>query len=543
MKKGYKKLFLLVAIISMLGSLLAACSGSKETSKEVPKSKAAVDDYKVGSTFKAKEPLTFSFLYSDHPNYPLKKDWLLFEEIKKRTNVTLDPTIVPMSDYEQKRSLLMSSGNAPLIIPKTYPGQEAAFVSSGVILPVSDYVDKMPHFKDFVEKYDLQADLDTLRQEDGKYYVLPGMHEKIWPDYSLAIRNDIFEKNNIAIPTTWAELQDSLSKLKEIYPDIIPYSDRWQLKSTLNFAAGGFGTKAGWGYNGVTYNAKKDKFVYTGATDQYKEMVTYFNGLVKDGLLDKESLTQDDQQAIQKFVSGKSFVIATNGQELISMRKSMDETLGKGNYSITKIMVPGGPAGQVLAGTRLENGLMISSKAKEDPNFEAMLQFVDWLWYSPEAKEFTKWGVEGVTYTKDSSGKRTLTSDVNYVGLNPAGTKMLNAEYGFSGGVFSYGGPTELVHSMFNEEELAFQKTMAETKKPLKAEPPYPLSSIDREQATLLSTPLKDHTDQDTLQFILGTRPLSEWDKHVEELKAKGMDKYVDLVNKSYEAYKKKAKK
>jgi putative aldouronate transport system substrate-binding protein len=542
MAKGFKKLFLLVAIVTLLGSLLAACSGSKETAKEeVPKSKAAVEDYKVGSTFKASEPLNFSVLYSDHPNYPLKKDWLLFEEIQKRTNVTLDPTIVPMSDYEQKRSLLISSGDAPYIIPKTYPGQESAFVSSGAILPVSDYIDKMPHFKDFMEKYDLEADLNTLRQEDGKFYLLPGMHEKIWPDYSLAIRTDIFEKNNIAIPTTWDELEDALKKLKAAYPDITPYSDRWQLKSTLNFASVSFGTKAGWGYSGVTFDEKKDEFVYTGAMDEYKEMVTYFNGLVKEGLLDKESLTQDDQQALQKFVNGNSFVIATNGQELISMRKSMDETLGAGNYSITKITVPGGPAGHVLGGTRLENGLMISSKAKDDPNFEAMLQFIDWLYYSPEAKEFTKWGVEGVTY-KVVDGKRVLADDVNYVGLNPAGTKALNVDFGFSGGVFSYGGPTELVHSMFNEEELAFQKSMAETKTPLKAEPPYPLNELDREQATLLSTPLKDHTDQNTLQFILGTRPLSDWDKHVKELEAKGMDKYLDIVNKAYKDYKKNNK-
>jgi putative aldouronate transport system substrate-binding protein len=542
MAKGFKKLFLLVAIVTMLGSLLAACSGSKETSKEVPKSKAAVDDYKVGTTFKAKEPLSFSVLYSDHPNYPYKKDWLLFEEIKKRTNVTLEPTLVPMSDYEQKRSLLISSGDSPYIIPKTYPGQEAALVSSGAILPVGDYIDKMPHFQDFVEKYKLEPELETLKQEDGKFYILPGMHERVWPDYSLAIRTDIFEKNNIAIPTTWAEFEDALKELKEIYPDVTPYSDRWQLKSTLNFAAAAFGTKAGWGYNGVTFDWKKDEFVYTGATNEYKEMVTYFNGLVKDGLLDKESLTQDDQQAITKFVTGKSFVIATNGQELISMRKTMDTNLGAGNYKIQKITVPGGPAGHIIGGTRLENGIMISSKAKEDPNFEAMLQFIDWLWYSPEAKEFTKWGVEGVTYTKDASGKRTLAADVNYVGLNPAGTKALNTDFGFSGGVFSYGGPTELVHSMFNDEELAFQKDMADTKKTVKTEPPYPLSQVDREQATLLSTPLKDHTDQNTLQFILGSRPISEWDKHVEELNAKGMDKYLDLVNKSYKEYKKKNK-
>ncbi|MDN4525024.1 extracellular solute-binding protein [Fictibacillus fluitans] len=540
MVKVFKKLVLLVAVLTVVATILSACSNDKKTEANVEKSKTSMDGYKVGDTFKAKKPVKFSILYSDHPNYPYKKDWLLWKEMKKRTNVTLKPTIVPMSDYEQKRSLLISSGDAPLIIPKTYPGQEAAFVSSGAILPVSDYIDKMPNFKEKVKKWNMQADLDTLRQEDGKFYVLPGLHEEIWPDYSLAVRTDIFKKNNIAIPKTWAELQSALKKLKEVYPDVTPFSDRWQMNSTLNIAATSFGTVAGWGTtSGMQYDESKDKYVFSGATKEYKDMVTYFHSLVEQGLLDKESLTQDDQQAIQKFVSGKSFVIGANAQELVAYRTSMDKNLGKGKYSIQKIMVPGGPAGQVMAGSRLENGIMINAKAKDDPNFDTMLQFIDWLWYSDEGEEFAKWGVEGTTYTKEN-GKRKLAKDVNYVGLNPSGTKALNTDFGFSGGVFAYGGTTELLQSTFSDEELKFQKEMADTKTPLKANPPYPLSEGDREQATLLSTPLKDMTSQNTLRFINGSRPLSEWDKYVSELKAKGMDKYSDLINKAYKDFKKK---
>src|SRR5690606_30525895 len=106
------------------------------------------------------EEFTIPMLYSDHPNYPYKKDWLLFEEIKKRTNVNLDMTIVPMSDYGQKRSLLISSGDAPYIIPKTYPGEEVPFVSSGTILPISDYVDFMPNYKEKVEKWEIEPFLE-----------------------------------------------------------------------------------------------------------------------------------------------------------------------------------------------------------------------------------------------------------------------------------------------------------------------------------------------------------------------------------------------
>lgn len=497
-----------------------------------------METYAVGDTFKATEPFDLSILYSDQPAYPYKQDWMLFAKIKEMTNVTLKPTIVPMSDYSQKRSLLISSGDAPLVIPKTYPGEESAFVASGAILPISDYIDLMPNFKDKIEKWDMESELEGLRQEDKKYYVLPGLHEAVWPDYTLIVRTDIFEKHNIAIPTTWDELYTAMKQLKQEYPDVTPFSDRFKFNSTLNIAATGFGTKGGWGYgSGLTYKEDTDEFVYTAATDEYKDMLAYFHKLVDEGLLDKESFTQDDDQAVQKFVTGKSFIINGNSQTVVQHRNDMDKTLGEGKYAISKITVPGGPAGQLMSGSRLENGVMITSKVKESEHFKAILQFIDWLYYSDEGQEFTKWGVEGVTYTKEG-GVRKLMDDINYNGLNPKGTKDLRIEHGFSGGVFAYGGTTELLQSMFSEEEQQFQKSMSETKTVVKPEPPIPYSVEERERVTLLSTPLKDYTDQNTLKFILGDRDLAEYDKFVKELDSQGVGQYLEIANKTYKKYK-----
>lgn len=60
-------------------------------------------DYAIGAQFKATEPITFDMLYSDHTNYPIKNDWLFWQELTKRTNVTITPSVVPASDYNQKR--------------------------------------------------------------------------------------------------------------------------------------------------------------------------------------------------------------------------------------------------------------------------------------------------------------------------------------------------------------------------------------------------------------------------------------------------------
>jgi len=323
--------------------------------------------------------------------------------------------------------------------------------------------------------------------------------------------------------------------MKEAYPDVIPYSDRWQLNSTLNVAAAGFGTMAGWGLgSALKLNEETDEFEFSPASEGYKEMMTYFNGLIEEGLLDKESLTQDDDQAIQKLVNGESFVIGTNSQTVVDYRVDMNETLGEGNFGIKKITVPGGPAGQLMGGSKLENGVMISAKAKDDPHFEEMLQFIDWLWYSDEGQEFTKWGVEGITYTKDADGTRILTDDINYVGMNPDGTQALNADFGFSGGVFAYGGTTELLHSMFSDEEKEFQEAMHSTKELVLPDPPIKYDELELERSNLLSTPLKDFVETATYQFILGERDINDWDSYVSELESQGMSDYVDLANEVY---------
>lgn len=539
MSRQFSRWVATLLILFMVG-VLAACNNDKEAagedgSAEVESSGMAVEDYGVGDTFKAAEPITFSMLYSDHPNYPFQKDWLLLEKLQEKTNVELDITVVPMSDYGDKRSLLVSSGDAPLIMPKTYPGEETPFVASGAILPISDYIDRMPNFKEKMESWEIEPFLEELRQEDGKYYVLPGMHEKVWPDWSLAIRTDILNELGLEVPETWEELEVVLEEMKKAHPEVTPFSDQFHLDSALNIAATSFGTKAGWGLNNaLTYKEETDEFVFAGATDEYRNMVEYFHGLVEKGLLDKESVTQEDKQAEQKFINGESFVMSVNAQILEMYRKDMEGTLGEGNFEIVKMPVPGGPAGHLMAGSKLENGIMFSSKAKDDPNFDALLQFIDWLYYSDEGQEFAKWGVEGETYTKED-GQYQLTEDINFRGLNPEGSTDLQIDYGFSGGVFAYGGKTELLHSMFTEEEIEFQNYMHENKELVAPDPPIKYNEMELEKSNLLGTPLKDHLTQSTLQFIVGQRSLDEWDDYVKELEAKNMQGYVDLANEVYQ--------
>ncbi|MFC8392048.1 extracellular solute-binding protein [Streptomyces sp. NPDC057238] len=533
--------FIGLAALTGCGSGGDGGDDAKDLSK---KRDGAMKDYQAGQQFKATKPLSFTILHNNNPNYPMKGDWLFWKELTRRTGVTFKATPVPLSDYEKKRSLLIGAGDAPLLIPKTYPGAESAFVSSGAILPVSKYVDLMPNFRDKVKRWNLQPEVDSLRQSDGNYYLLPGLHEKVKQGYSLSFRTDILDKHGLSLPTTWDEVYQTFKALKEEYPDLYPFTDRWSTNTPFpagalfQYLGQAYGVRAGWSYLNTSWDAKAQKFAFTGATDAFRQVVEYLHKLVDEKLMDPESFTQTDEEAFRKILAEKSFAISANPQELVQNYRYNLEKQVKG-ATIEMIPVPIGPAGPVvLGGARLENGMMISSKALEGDDFVALMQFVDWLWYSDAGQEFCKWGVENTTFTRSGPGQYELKPGISLMGSDPDAPKDLQKDFGFYNGVFTYGGSWALVSSSFSPDEKKFTDAMAR-REPLPTDPPHPLRAEEQEQATLWDTPLKDHVTQNALQFVLGKRPLSEWDDYVKELKAKNMDRFIDLHNQAYERFKK----
>ncbi|PWD51303.1 sugar ABC transporter substrate-binding protein [Serinibacter arcticus] len=533
-------------------AVLAACSsggggtGGGDADGEAgigeAQSVGAMEEFEAGTTFRATEPLEFSLMYRDHPNYPVLGDWLAFSTLESEQNVTFSRTDVPLADWDQKKALLIGAGDAAELIPVTYPGQEVQFISGGAILPVSDYLEYMPNYTQKVEDWGLQDDIDAqLRQADGKYYLLPGLREIPDVQYSVVIREDLFANAGITEdPEDWEEFAEQLEQVKAANPGLShAWSDRWTdstpLGSALNVMAPTFGTSAGWGYENAWYDQEAEEFVLAGTTDAYRDLVTYAAGLVADGSLDPE-VTQSDDQAIQKFVSGSSAAISGNTQELTSYRTKFADS-GQADVPLRLIEIPDGPFGNYLSGSQLSSGLMISAKAAEQPHFKALLQFADWLYYSDEGIEFAQWGVEGETYTKDAEGVRTLEPTIGWNALNPDAPERLNADYGFSNGVFllANGSTTDLLQSVMSEEIQTWTDEVLAGKETLPVSPSPQLEELELEQTSLLDTQIQDAVMAATAAFITGGRSLDTWDTYVSEIEGLGATQLIDTYNAALE--------
>src|SRR5690606_32874786 len=111
----------------------------------------------------------------------------------------------------------------------------------------------------------------------------------------------------------------------------------------------------------------------------------------------------------EKFAAETCFAASGSSGTAIEFAQALDETVGRGNYSLQLIPPPAGPGGNIMGPRNFWHGFMLSSTVAESENFLAILQFLDWLYFAPEAREMLRWGVEGETYTKAEDGTIELT--------------------------------------------------------------------------------------------------------------------------------------
>lgn len=584
--KKKKILSMLLATVMVAGSL-AGCGSSGDTQStstdtstgsktenttgtEAASTEAAVEenlDYQYGldTTFHSDDPVTYSFFFSDASWYPMVDTWKtegVFKKIEEVTNVTLDITSIDSGDYNQKVALMINAGEAAYIIPKTY--DESPYVDGGAIVPISDYTQYMPYFTDFVEKYNMQDDLKTITKSDGKFYRLPGMLEAPVQDYTFMIRKDLFDAAGVDVPAiekdwTWDDLYDALVKVKAymvsegmIKESDYVWSDLWcgsevtdgSGGNLLKLMASAYDVQAGWAIgNGMLYDSTKDEWYFGPTSDNFKAYLSEVTKYVQGGILDPETFTQDNQTACNKFYRGETAILSVNRSQYTSWLANLDENLGAGNYETYLCLLPRGEKTNYLPeNSRLENGVMISKRALDElgeEGFIKMIRFVDWLFYSHEAYNLTKWGVEGETYQVNADGTKSLLDGYQRGGLGIAGDESdidIRLQWGYAGGNFYYGGTIAEMTDNFNPDIMDFVNRITEARDVKPLDPSYVADEEENEQLNLWKTPLIDNVNTWTLQFATGVKNVdADWDAYVASCEGLNSITMADYINEIYQ--------
>lgn len=481
------------------------------------------------------EKMKVSMLFADNPAAPYKEDWLVLQEIEKKANVDFDIQAVPISDINDKRKIIFNSGELPDLIAYTWPNDVREYVDAGIILPISKYEDKMPNMKKKIEELNFYEEVNNLRELDGNYYVLPTMKETTTQGLCLMLRKDIFEKHNIAIPTTHTELYDVLKKLKELYPNSYPmtgYSGYPQLLRSLGpiFNVDDLNNP-----DRCSYDREADKWEFTPATEEYKAAMEYIVKLSQEGLLDPETLTQDRNQWTQKLFTSTSFVTYGYIDQTGNLSEEGRKVYGE-DFELIHVLPVAGPDGQVRvtkAGRGNNASIAISAAAAKRDDFDRFIEFVDWLYFSDEGISLCKLGVEGVTYLKD--GDAYVRPDTFKTESNPTGTLSSSKDFGLGTSNFLIVDISRF-KMRGSSATRVYNDKLTENNWIMTSIPAVLISEEDKEDRSILIQKLTDFTERSIFDFVLGKRSIDDWDKYIKEIEKLGYKKLEDLINKNWQA-------
>ena len=326
------------------------------------------------------------------------------------------------------------------------------------------------------------------------------------------------------MPTTLEELKDVALKLKELYPESTPISNRFYTDNIMAGIAGAYNTIAGWTLgDGMFYDEKQDKWVFAPTTDNWKQFVTYARELYASGALDKEFSTQDSSVYEQRIAKGEVFIVydwATNTKQFNQEGKAFDE-----NFNMVAMAPPEGLENEYALQWNgpWEQSWVLPATVAEQDNFEAILRMIDWL-YSDEAMVDMTFGEEGTTYKVEDGKKKFLDDTINY-----------QSDYGLYENNFCVRFDTEYYNATLPQEVVDIYDYCIENDCVPAVNPASPLTPDQMDETSAMSSTLVDYVKASLEEFIFGTMDVEkDWDSFVKNCEDKGCKQYEEMYSEAW---------
>ncbi|OAK67967.1 ABC transporter substrate-binding protein [Lederbergia galactosidilytica] len=428
---SFKKTFSLLFIVSFM-FFIAACSNSEQGTSKKSNSSSGDED----------APITLTLFGSDANADWEKMESPVGQKIKEDTGVTLKPEF-DIDGGQQKIALMAASGEYPdMILPK---GEAGTLVDAGALIDLTELIEEhAPNLKKMIGD-----NMNRLKwsKDDSSIYIIPNAavdNQAMYPGYGALVQHAVVKELGYPELKTLEDLENVLREYSKKHPEIdgqptIPLtlqSDGWRFQaSTLNsgFMMTGAGDDGEYYIDPDTYEATLH---YRRPIE--KEVFRWYNHMNAEGLLDRESFVQKDDQFLSKLSTGRALAtIAPDymvGQAQNALRDEGKLDRMYGMYPITLseeyqshvYQSPGFQAGW---------GIGISVDC-EDP--VRAIKFIDYL-VSEETQIMLNWGLEGEHY-EIVDGKRVIPEDVwEYRNNNKNFAKETGIGYNFAGLAPRYG--------------------------------------------------------------------------------------------------------
>lgn len=335
-------------------------------------------------------------------------------ELMNRTGVTIN-LISPTGDPAEKLSLMLAGQDYPDIVLMDR-GSDIVnqYIEAGALIDLSQYWDKLPNV---VEMYG-----DTLNKtrytDGGNYYLSNWYGYDPDPSNGFIMRYDIMielvgqERADSDEPFTFSEMVEILKQFKEKYPEMngqesvaLTMGEPSNNDSLNGVFSGMYGMK-------TYYVDESGNLHYKVSHPDYLNAIHDMNTLYREGLLDKEWTSNNQELRNQKLSQGNVFGYLGSYWDPDAASAALMQTSGNENaeYLAYKVIPDGfDPDATTLCG-RSSLGWDAIGITTNCKNLEAALAFVDYC-ASQEGQDLLLWGIEGQDW-EFVDGVRTPIGDI-----------------------------------------------------------------------------------------------------------------------------------
>ncbi|MCI9456718.1 MAG: extracellular solute-binding protein [Oscillospiraceae bacterium] len=413
-----------------------------------------------------------------------------------------------------------------------------SIVKSGQILRLNEMIEEYGYYlnQTFQEYPEFKAQVMTYEGNIANY---PSARLADTTHYfeSLIIRKDWLDKLGLEVPTDLESWYTVLTAFKEKDPngngqqDELPFISNSTEEMGILRLGCFYGLNATW-FRWEATGIEDGKVVFAPFKPEFKDYLTTMNQWYTEGLIDPEYLSTDAKGFSAKVLNdqGGAFYGKMNGGIATFMSSSKTE-----GFEVSPVPYPITADGKSydLYSQDISDagGAAISASCKYP--VEA-LRWLDYR-YSPEGQIHSSFGIEGITYNMVDGAPQYSDMIVN----NTEGWSLTNAIAHYTTG----GIAPRLVNDefywnavmLYPQQRLVYPTVSASTDERKMHALKY--SQEDQAKLDSLLNDLGTYYTENVHAFVMGTKPLSEYDSFVETLKSMGAEEVISLKQKAYEQY------
>ncbi|MBP3360183.1 MAG: extracellular solute-binding protein [Clostridia bacterium] len=540
--------------------LCAACLGLTacgDKTSETTKSVDIIADENVsapGELPVVKKPIELTIGVMGSPKIENYETNAFTKFLEEKTGIKIKFYQFPGSGGAEKLNVMLSSGTE---LPEVICGFQISkadflrYAPEGTFVDLAPYMEKESFWFNDVKKNTKIEYLDGwLSTANGAKYFMPHIIEQDGNVYGgkAFINKNWLDKLNLPMPETIEDFKNVMTAFKTMDPNGNGKAD----EIAFTGSTGGWNEKPiNFLMNSYIYDDYNDGFVVDDqgkislnyVSDDYKQGLKEISEMVKDGIVDVQCLTQTndtlralcsaDEELVGAFASGSPDSLFPSGDERLIHYVALPPLKG-----------PNGKAFALKSDYNVACSGVITKYCKHPLAAYRLLDFM----MSEEASLMTRYGVKGQDWEEAKEGDIAAFGDLGYEAkiishvaygavqnsnwhqLNPAFRSSaqsdtiawdgdpLDGEYFKAKALGAYWGKGP-------EEVFSTQKML--------------LDLEEQEEFDRTNAEIKQYVKEQIALFVTGKKDIdTDWDTFQAELSNLSVERYVELAQKGYEAFK-----